>query len=142
MTGATGNHLTGLTAVITGGAQGLGLGIAEQLARDGAAVTIADVRQDKAEASAVALRTQDLNVMAAPLNIGDSTAVNRFFDEFVRRRKHLDILVNNAGVGQDVASVADLSDDEWERVLHVTMTGTFYCCRAAARIMERQERGC
>src|SRR5213075_1375525 len=53
----------------------------------------------------------------------------------------LDILVNNAGIGQNVAPVVELSDEEWQRVLGITLTGTFYCCRAAARIMERQGSG-
>jgi 3-oxoacyl-[acyl-carrier protein] reductase len=49
--------------------------------------------------------------------------------------------VNSAGVGQNVAPVVELSDEEWQRVLGVTLTGTFYCCRAAARLMERQGSG-
>src|SRR5689334_10435499 len=138
---ATSGSLGGLTAVVTGAAQGLGLGIAERLARDGAAVTVADVQGDKAESAAEALRAKGLDVRAAALDIGDSAAVGRFFDGFARSHGRLDILVNNAGVGQNVAPVVDLSDEEWERVLRVTLTGTFYCCRAVARVMERQERG-
>src|SRR5262249_5617674 len=56
-------------------------------------------------------------------------------------RGRLDVLVNSAGVGQNVAPVVELSDEEWQRVLGVTLTGTFYCCRAAARLMERQGSG-
>src|SRR5262249_61685646 len=56
-------------------------------------------------------------------------------------RGRFDILVNNAGVGQQVAPVVELSDAEWQRVLEVTLTGTFYCCRAAGHLMERQGSG-
>ena len=50
--------------------------------------------------------------------------------------------VNKAlGVGQNVAAISQLSDQEWQRVIGITLTGTFYCCRAAARMMEKQESG-
>jgi NAD(P)-dependent dehydrogenase (short-subunit alcohol dehydrogenase family) len=138
----TEGNLAGLTAVVTGAAQGLGLGIAERLAREGAAVTVADVQEDKARAATAALRERGLEVRADRLDIADSAGVNRFFDSFARGQGRLDILVNNAGVGQNVAPVVALSDEEWARVLKVTLTGTFYCCRAAGQIMERQEKGC
>ena len=51
-------------------------------------------------------------------------------------------MVNNAGVGQQVTPIVELSDEEWDRVLNATLTGAFYCCRAAGGIMERQEYGC
>ncbi len=134
--------LDDLVAVVTGAAQGLGLGIAEQLARDGAAVMIADVQLEKARTAADQLQKQGLKVQAAQCDITDSAEVTEFFDQVVSEHRRLDILVNNAGLGQTVAPVVELSDHEWERVLNVTLTGTFYCCRAAGLIMEHQESGC
>jgi NAD(P)-dependent dehydrogenase (short-subunit alcohol dehydrogenase family) len=133
--------LSGLQAVVTGGAQGLGLGIAEQLARDGAHVTIADIQVDKAQAVADERRRRGLGIDAARLDVSQSAEVDDFFANVVRDHGRLDILVNNAGVGQNVAAVVTLSDDEWAKVLRVTLTGTFHCCRAAARIMEKQSAG-
>jgi 3-oxoacyl-[acyl-carrier protein] reductase len=75
-------------------------------------------------------------------DVASSVSVERCFDSVLARHGRLDILVNSAGVGQTVAPVSELSDVEWDRVLRVTLTGTFYCCRAAARMMERQESGC
>jgi 3-oxoacyl-[acyl-carrier protein] reductase len=129
-------------ALVTGAAQGLGLGIAEQLARDGAAVIIADISVERAKASAADLGERGLNVRAEYLDVADSGAVNAVFERLSGDGGTLDILVNNAGVGQTVAPVVQLTDEEWERVLKVTLTGAFYCCRAAGRIMERQESGC
>lgn len=134
--------LQGLTAVVTGAAQGLGLGIAEELAREGAEVTIADLQLEKARAEAERLRGLELKVEAARLDITDSRGVSDLFEKVAASEQgRLDVVVNNAGLGQNVAAIVELSDDEWSRVIQVNLTGTFYCCRAAARIMERQESG-
>ena len=135
-------NLDGLIAVVTGAAQGLGLGICEQLARDGATAIIADLQHDKGRTEAARLQADGLRVRAAHLNITDSAAVTKFFDDVIDEHGRLDILVNNAGVGQNIAPVVALSDEEWDRVLSATLTGAFYCCRAAGAIMEQQESGC
>ena len=129
--------LEGLAAVVTGAAQGLGLGIARELAGRGAAVVVADLQLDKAEAECDKMLAAGWAATAAELDITNSAAVNAFFAGLDR----LDILVNNAGTGQQVAPVSELPDAEWHRVMDATLTGAFYCCRAAAEIMERQESG-
>jgi NAD(P)-dependent dehydrogenase (short-subunit alcohol dehydrogenase family) len=136
------NSLDGLIAVVTGAAQGLGLAIANELARNGATVIIADLQLEKAQTTADQLRGYGLEVQAAYLDITESAGVANFFEQVAGEYGRLDILVNNAGVGQNVTPIVELSDQEWERVLNVTLTGTFYCCRAAGVIMERQEWGC
>ena len=135
-------NLNGSIAVVTGAAQGLGLGIVEQLARDGATTIIADLQMEKAETEAANLRTDGLKAHAAHLNITNSAEVTEFFERVVSEHGRLDILVNNAGVGQKVTPIVELSDEEWARVLNATLTGAFYCCRTAGGIMERQEQGC
>jgi len=135
------HELGGLTAVVTGAAQGLGLAIAKQLAGQGASVVLADLQADKVEAASKDLSDQGLDVKAVQLDITDSDQVTECFGDVASQHGRLDILVNNAGVGQNVAAVVELSDPEWDRVIGVTLTGTFYCCRAAGRIMERQESG-
>ncbi len=135
-------HLLGTVAVVTGAAQGLGLGISEELARQGARVIIADRQVKKAEEAASGLADNGLSVDARFLDIADSRAVNDFFSSVAEKHGRLDVLVNNAGVGQNVAPVVDLSDDEWNKVIGITLTGTFYCCRAAGRLMETQSSGC
>jgi len=139
---ASKNYLDGLVAVVTGAAQGLGLGMAERLARDGATVIIADLQSDQAAVAAGQLRQAGLNVSSAYLDVSDSVSVSAFFNTLVEEYGRLDILVNNAGVGQTVTPTVKLSDDEWQRVIDVTLTGTFYCCRAGGAIMEQQESGC
>lgn len=131
----------GAVALVTGAAQGLGLGMAEELARRGAHVVVADLQQEKAEEAAVSMRRSRLAAEAVRLDIGDSSSVDGVYDRVVATHGRLDFAVHNAGVGQHVAPVVELSDGEWQRVIDVTLTGTFYCCRAAARIMERQNAG-
>ena len=104
-------------------------------------MTIADIQQEKATTSASDLRQKGLSVDAARLDVADSEQVNDVFDGVAETSGGLDILVTSAGVAQKVTPVVDLDDDEWRHVLQITLTGAFYCCRAASRIMERQERG-
>ena len=131
------SDLKGAVAVVTGAAQGLGLAIAEELGGRGARVIAADLQLDKAETECERLRSQGLDARAAHLDVSESAAVDAFFAALDR----LDILVNNAGLGQTVAPISELPDAEWHRVMGPTLTGAFFCCRAAARIMERQESG-
>ena len=135
------SSLDGRVAVVTGAAQGLGLAMSERLARDGATVVMADLQHDKVKSEADGLSQSGLTVHAAALDVGNSSAVTAFFDDVVAKYGSLDILVNNAGVGQTVTPTVELSDEEWQRVVHVTLTGAFYCCRAGGAIMERQESG-
>lgn len=129
------------TIVITGAAQGLGLGMAAELGRRGGSIMIADLQEEKAAAEAAKLRDAGLDVQSGRLDVTDSAQVDGFFESFAKERGHLDVLVNSAGLGQTVSHVVELSDEEWNRVLAVTLTGTFYTCRATGRIMERQESG-
>jgi 3-oxoacyl-[acyl-carrier protein] reductase len=128
-------------ALVTGSAQGLGLAIAHTLATRGAKVILGDVQQELAAESAAQWQAEGLKAEALSLDIGDTASVDRCFEQILVKHGRLDILVNNAGVGQKVAPIAELPDDQWERVLNVTLTGTFRCCRAAARIMQQQESG-
>lgn len=132
---------SGQVAVVTGAAQGLGLGIATTLAQRGAKVVIADLQQHKAIAAADALSGNGLAVDAIEMNVADSDSVARGFDGVLDKHGRLDFVVNNAGVGQHVAAIVELTDLEWRRVIDVTLTGAFFCCRAAARVMERQCSG-
>ncbi len=134
-------NLDSQVVIVTGAAQGLGLEIAQTLARRGATVVLADVQLAKATEAAKAIAAQGLNGEAAELDIASSGSVSQCFQQVAQARGRIDILVNNAGVGQTVCPVAELGDAEWQRVIGVTLTGTFFCCRAAARIMEQQGSG-
>lgn len=131
----------GMVAVVTGAAQGLGVAIAEQLAAAGATVTLADLQLEKTQLAADRLCQAGSTAAAMRLDVTDSGQVDDVMAQVADAHGRLDILVNSAGLGQKVMPIVELDDDEWQRVLDVNITGTFNCCRAAARQMERQESG-
>jgi len=134
--------LDGQVAIVTGAAQGLGLGFVEALAAMGATVVIGDLQVDSATAAAEALSAKNMAVSAGRLDVTHTETVDEFFSQVKAIHGKVDILVNSAGLGQAVTPIVKLSDEEWDKVLNVNLTGTFKCGRAAARIMEQQESGC
>jgi meso-butanediol dehydrogenase/(S,S)-butanediol dehydrogenase/diacetyl reductase len=120
----------GRTVVITGAAAGIGKGIAERFAGEGADVVLADRDARVAE---VARRLGGVGVQA---DITSPADVERLFDAAAR----VDVLVNNAGV-ITISKLEELTLADWERVLRVNTTGTFLCCQAAAAKMRAQGGG-
>ena len=104
-------------ALVTGGAQGLGGGIAEELAWRNWLVIIGDMQLDKALDVAGSIGSSGGHAEAILLDIGDPESVEAGYQQVVNRNGSLDCVVHNAGVGQHVAPVAELSDSEWQRVV-------------------------
>lgn len=127
----------GKTAIITGGASGIGEGIARRLSSDGANVVIADL--NGALAREVAADLGD-NTLAVELDVTDEAAVDAMVATAADRFGGLDIMVNNAGIIQ-TAPVAETSYADWKRIMDVNVDGVFLGCRAAARVMIEQGRG-
>ena len=75
------------------------------------------------------------------LDVANSREVDDFFAHVDESYGRLDILVNNAGIGQDVRTLIDLDDKQWNDVVNVNLSGTFYCCRSAARLMMPRRSG-
>jgi NAD(P)-dependent dehydrogenase (short-subunit alcohol dehydrogenase family) len=119
-------------AVVTGGAGSIGAAICRALAGSGAKVVVADVRHDAAVALAAALpggRGRGLG-----LDVTDSTAWDAAVADVVAIDGRLDILVNNAATHTQ-ALVESMTDEQWDRVMHVNAYSVFYGCRAAVRAM-------
>jgi 2-deoxy-D-gluconate 3-dehydrogenase len=130
--------LTGRTAIVTGGAAGIGLGIARRLHEAGAAVVVADLDLAEAQTAAGVLNGQRSDsCVATRVDVCDPRSVEGMVDATVARFGQVDILVNNAGIYPNRAlEVLDL--DTFRRVIDVNLTGLFLCTKAiAARMIEQ-----
>ena len=126
------------TAIVTGGAQGIGLAIAQRLIASGARVRIWD-RDEKLLARSV--KKLGPNAAGDVLDVTDAHAVERGVKAALASVDRIDVLVNNAGIAGINTPTIDYPVDEWERVLRVNLTGPFLCCRAIAPHMVKQKYG-
>ncbi|MFF5493036.1 SDR family oxidoreductase [Streptomyces aquilus] len=133
--------LKGRTAVITAAAgAGIGGATARRFLEEGARVVVSDAHVRRLKEYEAGLARQFPGaVTAVPCDVTDETQVTALFEAAVREHGRLDVVVNNAGLG-GTANLVDMSDEQWSRVLDVTLNGTFRCTRAALRLM-RETRG-
>lgn len=127
-------------ALVTGGAQGIGLTIAEALALEGAHVFLGDVNLEGAEKSAENLRSQGHKASAVQLNVADPEQVRSVFDSISKEAKPVDILINNAGITRDGLAMR-MKEEDWDLVLNINLKGSFLCSQQAAKQMMKQKRG-
>jgi 3-oxoacyl-[acyl-carrier protein] reductase len=161
------NRLKNKTALITGGAKGLGASIALHFFNEGANVIICDKNIDKASEI-----VKEINGKAYYMDVSDSKNVEEVFLEIKSKYNNLDILVNNAGINgfenrQDLLDervkinnlqnkeisekgkitshfdvTVNMTDNEWHEMISIHLNGTFFCTREALKIMNNQEMGC
>jgi NAD(P)-dependent dehydrogenase (short-subunit alcohol dehydrogenase family) len=117
-------------ALITGGAQGLGLSCAERLFADGFMTAIGDVDREQAERSASALDAGGDRAFSVEMDVTRSDSVDTAVRNVMARAGRLDVLVNNAGI-IDPQPTDRVSDHDWDRMIAVHLDGTFRCSRAA-----------
>ncbi|MBZ4646764.1 MAG: 3-oxoacyl-[acyl-carrier protein] reductase [Petroclostridium sp.] len=132
--------LKGDIAIVTGGSKGIGKAIVCALASAGATVIIADIDESSGQQICDELSANGLQAEMAKTDITDSKSVEALMDYTVKKYGKIDILVNNAGILGD-ASITEISDEDWDRLMAVNLTGAFYCCRAAVRHMLGKRKG-
>ena len=130
-------EIDGQVAVVTGAARGIGLATAQLLAEAGATVALLDM--DGATASAQAAKIGP-KAAAWTCDVTSESTVESVFGEIAKRHGRIDVLVNNAGAAVRKPA-ADLSMDEWRRVLDLNLGAVFLCSRVAARTMAKQGGG-
>ena len=130
--------LNGNTALVTGAATGIGEAIARRLAGAGATVAVADL--NLAGASEVAA---SIGGSAYPIEIDitNAASVREAVARVIERSSGLHILVNNAGIAGKSAPLWEQTDEDWQRIIGVNMTGAFNTCRAAINHMREQQYG-
>ncbi|HVW87502.1 MAG TPA: SDR family NAD(P)-dependent oxidoreductase [Bryobacteraceae bacterium] len=130
--------LSGQTAIVTGGATGIGEAIAKRLAEAGATVAVADL--DKAGAERVAA-TLPNNSFGVQVDVSDSSSVNQAVEEVLKRTGRIHILVNNAGIAGKSAPIAQHTDEDFAKVMAINVNGVFYFCRAVIPHMREHKYG-
>jgi len=127
-------------ALVTGGGQGIGQVIGDNLAKSGAHVIFGDINLENAEKSAEDVLANGGNASATLINVADPKNVKVVFDSIAKEFKPLDILINNAGITKDGLFVR-MKEDDWDRVLAVNLKGSFLCGQQAAKQMMKQRQG-
>ncbi len=117
-------------AVVTGGASGIGLGVARGFANDGHRVAILDSNGVAAEAAAADLQSQGATAIAVDVDVADRLSVGAGFDRVRTELGPVEILVTSAGI-EAFTPVLDISGDLWDRIIGVNLTGTFTCVQTA-----------
>jgi 2-dehydro-3-deoxy-L-rhamnonate dehydrogenase (NAD+) len=130
--------LTGQTAIVTGAATGIGEAIARRLAAAGATVAVADLDIDGARPVAESLGNGSFPVR---IDIANAESVRKTVADVLARTGRIDILVNNAGIAGKAAPLWEQSDDDWQQIIAVNLTGVFNCCRAVIQHMRERKYG-
>ena len=131
----------GKTAVVTGGARGIGFECARKFAAGGATVVLVDVLEDAMKQAAEKLTAAGAKqVLTFKVDVTDEAAVEKTLDEVVEKCGRLDILVNNAGITRDDLLLR-METAMWDLVISVNLKGTFLMTKHAARHMLRQRYG-
>ena len=131
-------RLQGKTAIVTGASRGLGKGIAVKLAEEGANVVIADMAG--AEETAAEINANGGSAAAFKVNVSDQEEVQAMVAFTIEKFGSLEIMVNNAGINRD-GMLHKMPKENWDLVIAVDLTGTFYCTQEAIKYMRGKNYG-
>ncbi len=134
------NTFHGRTVIVTGGAQGIGMGIAQAFAQAGATVAIADVDLEAGQEHAAHLRSRGWRVEFFHTDIALEDEVRRLAAEVMEHCGGIDVLVNNAGIGHH-ATLAERTMEQWDRVLAVNLRGPYMMVKYCANALAKSGRG-
>ena len=130
--------LTDKTAIITGGAQGFGLDIAKKFLDYGAKVRLWDI--DEKELKKVKNKINNSNLEIDVVDVANYKVVIDTVDNISKTSK-IDILINNAGITGPTAELWNYNVDDWKKIIDINLHGTFYCCKAVAPLMIKNNYG-
>lgn len=132
--------LAGKTAIVTGGAMGIGLGIVNRLAEAGANVIIADINEKTAQEAAQSLEKRGWKVAAVKTDVSDEDSVKKMVSFSLEKYGGVDILVNNAGIYPQIP-VMELQTKDFDRIISVNLRSVFLCTKTVAAEMIKKGSG-
>jgi NAD(P)-dependent dehydrogenase (short-subunit alcohol dehydrogenase family) len=136
------SDLHGKTVVCSGAAKGIGRAMLDAFARHGCRLGLLDMDDAGMDIAQAQLRDRypDVETIRLTASVSDDEAVERAFAAARAHFGRIDIVLNNAGISMNKPSL-ELTGEEWRRAIDIDLSGVFYCCRAAGRIMAAQEGG-
>jgi len=132
--------LSGRIAIVTGGNQGIGFGIARGLVSAGATVVIANRRAAEGQKAAESLQKDGFNAIAIPTDVSQKASIAATAKEVMKQFQKIDILVNNAAV-MIRKPLEDFEENEWDTILNTNLRGLFLCCQSVGREMIKRKKG-
>ena len=131
------HRLEGKVAIVTGSGQGIGKGVALRLAREGAAIVVADIQQPNAERTAQEIQEFKRRSLAYPINLANISEIQPMLDATISSFGRVDILVNAAGVVQSKPFL-EVTEEDWDRIIDINQKSVVFCIQAAVKQMIRQ----
>src|SRR3954463_2024467 len=132
---------SGKVALVTGAAAGMGLATARACAEAGAAVVLADFKEDAVKAATAELVAAGHKAIAVRCDVADDAQAAAMVDRTVAEFGRLDAAFNNAGVMAHIAPIGESTREEWDRVIGINLRGVWSCMKSELRQMERQGSG-
>jgi meso-butanediol dehydrogenase/(S,S)-butanediol dehydrogenase/diacetyl reductase len=133
-------ELDGLSAIVTGGAHGIGAGIAGVLAREGARVAITDIDENGAHEAAARIEEDGGTAIGLAHDVTSADSCREVVAKAREAHGPIDVLVNNAGISQRIA-FAELGEDDWDRMIAINLKGVYLMCRTVLNEMVERRAG-
>jgi len=127
-------------SIVTGGSSGIGKVTALALAEEGSKVVVADVNFEQANKITEEIRALEQEAVAMKVDVTNKAEVQSMVNQVMEKYKKVDILVNCAGILR-FSPIEDLSEKDWNDILDVNLTGTFFCSQAVIKTMKKQKSG-
>lgn len=133
--------LTGRVALITGGAKGMGRGMAVKFAEEGCSVAIADISMKEANDTQAEVLKRGVDGLAIECDVTDSKQVHETVDKVISKFEKVDILVNNAGGMPQTPPIEDITEEEWDKVFALNLKSDFLFCKYVVPYMKEKRYG-
>lgn len=128
------------TAIITGGAQGIGFATVKKMLHEGAKVALVDINQEGIDLAIKELATYDAQIISIVADITDNKNVQTVVDKTIDSFGSIDILINNAGITAD-AQLLKMEENQWDKVIDVNLKAVFMMTQKVAKYMKEREQG-